>query len=98
MLKRKLRGQCPCGYIFDNLRNAKDAIVRVQSHFERFHKDFLPFGITNAEALALFKKESVHRKQKVYSKFFSSSQVESGFILRNTLSKSPKKCALEENC
>jgi hypothetical protein len=64
-LKRKLRGQCPCGYIFDNLRNAKEAIVRVQWHFERFHKDFLPFGITNAEVLALLKKEKTHKKRCV---------------------------------
>jgi hypothetical protein len=70
-LKTKLRGQCPCGYIFDALSNEKDAIVRVQLHFERFHKNFLPFGITNAEALALLKKGRVHRKQKVTLSNFS---------------------------
>jgi hypothetical protein len=64
-LKRKLRGQCPCGYGFDTFNDDKAAIVGVRLHFERFHKDFLPFGITNAEGLALLKKGRVHRKQKV---------------------------------
>ena len=63
-LKKKLRGQCPCGYVFGTFSDEKAAIVEVRLHFERFHKDFLPFGITNAEALALLRKGSVHRKQK----------------------------------
>ena len=55
-LKRKLRIQCPCGYVFDVLSTEKEALVRIRLHFERFHKDFLPFGITDAEALAFLKK------------------------------------------
>ena len=63
-MKKKLRGKCPCGYIFDAFSDEKSAIVEVRLHFERFHKDFLPFGITNTEALALLRKNSEHRKQK----------------------------------
>jgi hypothetical protein len=70
-LKRNLRVQCPCGYIFDALTNEKDAISRIRLHFERFHKDFLPFGITNAEALALLKKGIGNGKQKFSSNSFS---------------------------
>jgi hypothetical protein len=29
------------------------AVATIQMHFELFHKDFLPFGITNKEALKL---------------------------------------------
>lgn len=63
-LKRKLRVQCPCGYVFDGLSDMGDAIIRVRSHFELFHKDFLPFGITNAEVLALLKKDRKKRNQE----------------------------------
>jgi hypothetical protein len=63
-LKKRLRGKCPCGYIFDAFIDEKSAIIAVRLHFERFHKDFLPFGITNAEASALLRKSSEHRKQK----------------------------------
>jgi hypothetical protein len=70
-LKGKLRVQCPCGYVFDGLSSEGDAIVRVRSHFELFHKDFLPFGITNAEVLALLEKEREDRKQNVSSSNFS---------------------------
>ena len=64
-MKTKLTGRCPCGYFFDTFNDAKTAIVEVRIHFERFHKNLLPFGITDAEALALLKKGKVHRKQNV---------------------------------
>jgi hypothetical protein len=71
-LKKKLRGQCPCGHVFDTFNDEQTAIVEVRLHFEQFHKDFLPFGITNAEALALLKEVRVLGKQKVSSSNFSS--------------------------
>ena len=55
---------------FDTFNDYKATIVGVRLHFERFHKDFLPFGITNAEALALLKKGRVHRKQIASSNNF----------------------------
>ena len=61
----KLSGRCPCGYFFDTFNDAKAAIAEVRMHFERFHKNLLPFGITDAEALALLKKGKVLRKQNV---------------------------------
>ena len=64
-LKRKLSVQCPCGYIFDAFNNYKDAIVAVRLHFESFHKDFLPFGITNTEVLALLKKGRTQENKKL---------------------------------
>lgn len=64
-MKKNMSGQCPCGYAFDAFNDLKAAIVEVRLHFERFHKDLLPFGITDNEVLALLKKENVHRKQKV---------------------------------
>jgi hypothetical protein len=50
-LRKKLKGQCPCGYSFETFGSKNDAIARVKLHVESFHKDFLPFGITNGEAL-----------------------------------------------
>jgi hypothetical protein len=55
--------------MFEGLSDEGDAIVRVRSHFEFFHKDFLPFGITNAEVLALLKRE--RGTQKVSPRIFS---------------------------
>ena len=69
-LKKKIRVQCPCGYIFDTFNDCKAAIVAVRSHFESFHKDFLPFGITDTEVLALLKKGRTYGKQKVSFKQF----------------------------
>ena len=72
-LKRKLRIQCPCGYVFDVLSTEKDALVRIRLHFERFHKDLLPFGITNSEALSLIKNAQVNGKQKDSSRHFKQN-------------------------
>jgi hypothetical protein len=66
-LKNKLSGQCICGYFFGTFDNVKEAIVKVKLHFERYHEDFLPFGITDAEALALLKKGMSHGKKLVCS-------------------------------
>ena len=53
-LRRMLKGQCPCGYSFEILGSGIcEAISMVRSHVESFHKDVLPFGITNDEALQL---------------------------------------------
>ncbi len=52
-MRRKLKGQCPCGYSFEILGSICEAISVVRRHVESFHKDFLPFGITNDEALEL---------------------------------------------
>jgi hypothetical protein len=52
-LRRILKGQCPCGYSFEILGSIGEAISTVRSHVESFHKDVLPFGITNDEAIEL---------------------------------------------
>ena len=64
-LKRKIKVQCPCGYIFGTFNDCKAAIIAVRSHFEFFHRDFLPFGITDKEVLALINKGRRYVKQKV---------------------------------
>jgi hypothetical protein len=74
-LKNKLKGQCPCGYVFD-ISDEKTAITEVRLHFERFHTDFLPFGITNDEALALLNKGKEQRKQKLSKNFSHSSKIQ----------------------
>ena len=61
-LRRILKGQCPCGYSFEILGSICEAISTVRSHVESFHKDVLPFGITNDEALQLLNQEG---KQKI---------------------------------
>jgi hypothetical protein len=52
-LKSKLKIQCPCGYHFELCGFMDDAISMVKSHVESFHKDILPFGISNDEAREL---------------------------------------------
>jgi len=64
-LKRKIKVQCPCGYILGTFNDYKAAKIAVRSHFEFFHKDFLPFGITDTEVLALLNKGKIYVKQKV---------------------------------
>jgi hypothetical protein len=71
LLRKKLSGNCPCGYFFGTFNDEKEAIVKVKLHFERFHKDFLPFGITSSEALALLKKGTPKGQEMVSSNNFS---------------------------
>ncbi len=70
LLKKKLSGQCPCGYRFGTFDREKEAIAEVRVHFELFHKDFLPFGITDVEALTLLKKGIVYGNKIVASNNF----------------------------
>jgi hypothetical protein len=70
LLKKKLSGQCPCGYKFGTFDNKAEAIADVRVHFELFHKDFLPFGITDIEALTLIKKGIVYGNKTVASNNF----------------------------
>jgi hypothetical protein len=50
---RKIRCICPCGYGFETSSSEDNAIGMVQAHFNKFHLDMLPFGITTVEARAL---------------------------------------------
>ena len=70
-MKKKLSGQCPCGYRFGTFDSETEAIADVRGHFELFHKDFLPFGITDTEALAMLKKGKFDEKRMVFSNNFS---------------------------
>jgi hypothetical protein len=94
-LKANLTGQCPCGYIFGSFNDEKEAIAVVRLHFERFHNDFLPFGITDAEALYLLRKTKLCRKEKGYSG--KSYPVQAKFVLDNTLRNVNKESLLEES-
>jgi len=62
-LKKKIAGQCPCGYSFEVLSSKNEALDMIQSHVETFHKDFLPFGLTSEEAKMLLKVEYGAGKQ-----------------------------------
>jgi hypothetical protein len=84
-LRRKLKGQCPCGYSFEILGSRDDAISMVRLHVESFHKDVLPFGITNDEALQLLNQG---HKPKVSARTAFSVQKESAYSFRNTNSAS----------
>ncbi len=56
----------------------------VQVHFERFHKDFLPFGITKAEAQTLLKMELKRGIQKAAADRLYSPQTEHAPSSKNT--------------
>ena len=70
-MKKKFSGQCPCGYVFGAFDSEKDAIVKVRLHFDLFHEDFLPFGITDAEALGLLKNGTLSKKTSFFKQFWS---------------------------
>jgi hypothetical protein len=55
-LKKKVTWECPCGFALETARGINAAVIMVQVHIEKFHKDYLPFGITRTEAVALLKK------------------------------------------
>ncbi len=55
-MNKKLIWQCPCGFAIEVFRGLNDAITLVQVHIETSHKDYLPFGVTRTEILALLKK------------------------------------------
>ena len=63
-LGEKIKGQCPCGYFFISFGEIKEAISIMKLHFELFHKDCMPFGITDDEALVLLKKEKLDSKKE----------------------------------
>jgi hypothetical protein len=69
-LKKEFSGRCPCGYNFGTFDDKADAINKVRLHFDLFHKDFLPFGITDSEALGLLKKGILYGKKIVSSNNF----------------------------
>lgn len=85
-LRKKLKGQCPCGYCFETFSSKKDAIAIVQLHVESFHKDFLPFGITNDETLTLLNEGHEEIKPKSSTGTVYSVQTGSAYSFKNTTS------------
>jgi hypothetical protein len=85
-LRKKLKFQCPCGYGFEIFGIANDAISMIKLHFESFHKRYLPFGITNDEAIALLKEEHEEIKPKISKRTAYSAQTERCYSFKNTAS------------
>jgi hypothetical protein len=78
---KKIKVQCPCGYAFEYFNNEETAILEIKSHFEHFHSNFLPFGITEMEALSLAKiveenrgKELRDRRRTSFKKNFPTNR------------------------
>ena len=65
-MKDKISVYCPCGYFIEGCSSKQEAILQLKAHVEKFHGDFLPFGLTSEEALALLKIE--HDKSREKSK------------------------------
>jgi hypothetical protein len=85
-LRKMLNVQCPCGYRFKTFGSINDAIAIIKLHVESFHKDFLPFGITNDEALTLFNQGQEEIESKISKRTAYSAQTEPIFCLKNTTS------------
>lgn len=83
--RKMLNVQCPCGYRFKTFGSINDAIAIVKLHVESFHKDVLPFGITNDEALQLLNQG---HKSKISARTAFSVQTESAHSFKNTYSNS----------
>ncbi len=67
------------------------AISLLQSHFELFHKDFLPFGITDYEALTLIDKEKKATRARVLRNAFRSKPKRISYIQRKGFRRTVKK-------
>ena len=80
-----LNVQCPCGYRFKTFGSINDAIDIIKLHVESFHKDFLPFGITNDEALTLLNQQE-EIKSKISKSTPYSVQTEPTLSFKNTTS------------
>ena len=85
-MRKMLNVQCPCGYRFKTFGSINDAIVIIKLHVESFHKDFLPFGITNDEALTLLNQGQEEIKSKISKRNPCSVQTEPTFSFKNTTS------------
>jgi hypothetical protein len=83
-LRKMLNVQCPCGYRFKTFGSINDAIVIIKLHVESFHKDFLPFGITNDEAIALLNEGQKEINSKISKHTVYSVQAEPTFSLKST--------------
>jgi hypothetical protein len=65
VLKKKVTWECPCGFVIEDVSEINEAVTVVKMHIEKFHKDYLPFGITRTEILMLLKlAEQVKPKTK----------------------------------
>jgi hypothetical protein len=84
-LRKMLNVQCPCGYRFKTFGSINDAISIIKLHVESFHKDFLPFGITNDEALTLLNQQE-EIKSKICKRTPYSVQTEPTLSFKNTTS------------
>ena len=65
---------------------AKDAISMVRLHFESFHKNYLPFGITNDEARTLLNQRHEETKPKISARTADSAQTKPSYSFKNTAS------------
>ena len=84
-MRKMLNVQCPCGYRFKTFGSINDAIAIIKLHVESFHKDFLPFGITNDEALTLLNQQE-EIKSKICKRNAYSVQTEPTLSIKNTTS------------
>lgn len=83
-LKNKLNFQCPCGYGFEMFGIVNDAVSMVKLHVESFHKNYLPFGITNDEARALLNQRHEETKPKISTCTADSARAKPGYGFKNT--------------
>jgi hypothetical protein len=63
---------------------ANDAISMIKLHFESFHKNYLPFGITTVEALTLLNQRHEETKPKISARTADSAQTKPGYSFKNT--------------
>jgi len=85
-LKKMLNVQCPCGYRFKTFRSINEAIAIIKLHVESVHKDFLPFGITNDEALTLLKEGHKEIIPKISARSAPSAQTKPSYSFKDTAS------------
>ncbi len=89
-MKKRFSGLCPCGYGFLMSGSEAEAIAVVQKHVERWHTDFLPFGLTDLEARQLLAVKPEKRSQRNLKKTKSDHLREKHFDNKWTRANVPK--------
>ena len=54
--KKTLKGECPCGFEFTTPHGENDAVITMQEHAKRIHKEDYPEGLSRTEAMEHIKE------------------------------------------
>ena len=91
-MSKKLKIRCPCGYDFETFENQEEAIVVIQAHFEQFHADLLPFGLSREEASAFLKmNRQISKNYEKNADYYNQSKIFTNQVRSSYAEKKTKR-------